>query len=304
MSWFRVDDSFPDHPKLEAIEGDPVRHAIAVAAWTLLGADSSGRGTDGFITSARVAKVLATWPSGMRAKACSALVEAKMWEERPDGAYQFHDWADYQPTKEQREIERRATRERQRAWKEKRRGGNGVANAPGNAVTDGVDDSASDVVQNAAPSRPVPSRPVRRKEKSRSADAESADALRESISELEARYPIALIADVRAGCSRSRASGKVADSVWHGVLVKLSGYALDVAVRGMATYVDRYAADGSKDEAYMLGIVRGEAKLGPMSAPPPRAPESPRRVLSPEEAARITAARIAANNARLPPVIA
>lgn len=149
MTWFRVDDSLPAHPKVEELEGDWQTHALAVAAWTLLGADSAARGTDGLVTLPRIAKVLQAWPERLRTKACEALVRVRLWEREGD-AFRFHDWTHYQPTKEQREKERAATRERQRAWKEKRRVGNAVTDASGNADYDGVD--------NTAPSRPVPSR--------------------------------------------------------------------------------------------------------------------------------------------------
>lgn len=152
MSWFRVDDSFPAHPKLEAL-GSGAEHAYAVAMWTLMGADSSARGTDGAVSRARLGRVL-PWPARVLDRASADLVRVGLWIATEDG-WQFHDWTHYQPTKEQREKERAATRERQRAWKEKRR----VGNASGNAVTDAVSNTVSDGVDNTAPSRPVPSRP-------------------------------------------------------------------------------------------------------------------------------------------------
>lgn len=147
MSWFRVDDSFPAHPKLELL-GDGPEHAYATAAWTLMGADSSARGTDGHVSRARLGRVL-PWPPRFLERAAADLVRVGLWLV-VEGGWQFHDWTHYQPTKEQREKERAATRERQKAWKAKRRAGN--------AVTDAVTHGVSDASDNTAPSRPVPSR--------------------------------------------------------------------------------------------------------------------------------------------------
>jgi hypothetical protein len=77
------------------------------------------------------------------------------------------------------------------------------------------------------------------------------------IEELSRRYPASLLVEVRAACARSRSTGRMADSVWLATLEKLDAFALDVALGGMQTFADRYA-DGSRDERYLLGIVRNE----------------------------------------------
>ena len=121
MPWFKVDDGFPEHDKLEEIEDDYVLHALCVAAWTLLGADCARRRTGGFVSESRVLKVLAFWPAKARDKATAALVKPlKLWEPAP-GGWQFHDWNDYQPSAEELAEEKNLKTERQRRYRKKQR---------------------------------------------------------------------------------------------------------------------------------------------------------------------------------------
>ena len=92
--------------------------------------------TDGFVPSGVVASLGGDWDD------TAALVNAGLWHQA-DGGFQFHDWAEYQPTKEQIQAERAKTRERV----EKHRA-NKASNDGGNGVTNGG--------RTGAPSRPVP----------------------------------------------------------------------------------------------------------------------------------------------------
>lgn len=134
MAWFKVDDGFWAHPKILMLSDG------AQALWLRAGSWSSQQLTDGFIPETALPMLRGT------VEAATELVSAGMWDRLPDG-WGFHDWEKYQPTREQVEGERQATRERLQRWRANRRTGNAV----GNGVTNGV--------SNAAPSRPVPSRP-------------------------------------------------------------------------------------------------------------------------------------------------
>lgn len=86
VTWFKVDDSFYDHPKVFDAPD------CAVALWTRAGTWSARNLTDGFV------------PSGMPARFCDdheravrELMTRGLWK-RARGGYQFHDWRDYQPT--------------------------------------------------------------------------------------------------------------------------------------------------------------------------------------------------------------
>lgn len=173
MTWFRVDDGFPDHPKLEALEDDPEMWKGALAVWVAIGCDSSKRLTDGHITTGRLRRI-----TPLRDEAlviADRLVELGLWERTEDG-YSFHDWLEYQPSREEVEEERQRNADRQRRHREKVRaeaearerarleaeseanaemgtaGRNGDCHALRNGVTH--------TVSNSAPTRPDPTRPL------------------------------------------------------------------------------------------------------------------------------------------------
>jgi len=85
MTWFKVDDSFYDHPKVFDAPD------CAVALWTRAGTWSARNLTDGFV------------PAGMPARFCNdvdlavrELLNRGLWK-RTKGGYLFHDWMQYQP---------------------------------------------------------------------------------------------------------------------------------------------------------------------------------------------------------------
>lgn len=105
MPWFKVDDNFYDHPKVDEL---PVS---AVGVWTLAGAYSARHLTDGFIPASRVSKL------GGSEDDTSALVSAGLWDEA-EGGFQFHNWDEYQPTKS--DVESRRDYERDRKARQRR----------------------------------------------------------------------------------------------------------------------------------------------------------------------------------------
>ena len=122
MPWFKVDDQLHSHPK-------PRRaNLAALGLWALAGSYSMAYKLDGFVPGWYVA--------GHRdgRKHADTLVRVGLWEsavrDKEEG-YVFHDWADYQPTSEEIEAERQASRDRQRAYRAKRRDArtNGAENA-------------------------------------------------------------------------------------------------------------------------------------------------------------------------------
>lgn len=133
MTWFKVDDTFHAHPKVLATE------PAALGLWVIAASWSSANLTEGFVPDHVLPRLL---PDS--ATLARALVTAGLWS-KVRGGHKFHDWTDYNPSKQAVENERRASAERQRRWREAKRNGRS------NAVTDGV--------TNAAPTRPVPPRP-------------------------------------------------------------------------------------------------------------------------------------------------
>lgn len=106
MSWFKVDDGFYDHPKVEELPN------AAVGLWVKAGTWCAKHETDGVIPASRV-KALKGTASQIR-----ALIECGLWCETTTSlgakAYSFRDWLDYQPSREEREEERASWREKKR----------------------------------------------------------------------------------------------------------------------------------------------------------------------------------------------
>lgn len=190
MTWFRVDDAFAEHPKLEALEAlGPETWSRCIAVWIAAGCYCARHTTDGAISRARLGRIT---PLGRDALAAAEhLVEAGLWDATDDG-FVFHDWSDYQPTKAELEADRAAKTERQKRWRQRRRaeklaqsqGVDASTNASHDASRDGPQDALRDALRDAsrdtprdasvdgrgasvadgsvdgAPSRPVPTRPV------------------------------------------------------------------------------------------------------------------------------------------------
>lgn len=162
MAWFKIDDTFHSHPKVRRAG------AAAVGVWATAGAFSSAYKADGFVPL--------WWVQGWGKTGTTAarkLVEVGLWDEaEQDGetGYQFHDWADYQPTSEEIERDREAARERQRRSRERKSrhaaGDHSMCDRchakQGNVTPSVTRDKTRDSrreSQYPVPTRPVPTRP-------------------------------------------------------------------------------------------------------------------------------------------------
>lgn len=137
MTWLKVDDSFYDHPKVfDASDA-------AVALWVRAGCWSARNLTDGFVPAGMPARL-----STSAEEASAELVRRGLWL-RVRGGYEFHDWREYQPTREAVEAERASARERMRLLRSRRRGAGQIGN--GSAEL-----QAKFAGSSQPPSRPVP----------------------------------------------------------------------------------------------------------------------------------------------------
>jgi len=107
MTWFKVDDGFWGHPKQTALAAAPV------ALWVRAGSWSGNQLTDGYVPTHMVAML------GARKRDADQLVVAGLWEE-VEGGYQFHDWAKWQPTREDVEKKRADDADRKAEWRRKK----------------------------------------------------------------------------------------------------------------------------------------------------------------------------------------
>ncbi len=104
MPWVRLDDQFPDHPKIVA--------AGPAAAWLYVcGLAYCARLlTDGFIPTGQVRK-LADVPNAM--KLAETLVKTGLWQASDEG-FIVHDFLEYNPSSDKVRSEREAAKERMR----------------------------------------------------------------------------------------------------------------------------------------------------------------------------------------------
>lgn len=109
MPWFKLDDTFGGHPKVEQAGN------AATGLWIRCAAYSAQYLLDGHIpleVARRYGK-----PSEIQ-----ALLDSGLWATNGDGGYVMPDYLDYNPSKEQVEADRAAARER---MSRKRRDTNG-----------------------------------------------------------------------------------------------------------------------------------------------------------------------------------
>jgi hypothetical protein len=145
MTWYKVDDGLPTHRKVLAIPRG-TRRLQAIGAWTLIGAWCAAERTEGRVPAAIVSEF------GIPTKVTADLLSVGLWH-KTDGGFEIHDYLDYNPTAEQIEADRVATRERQRRAREKSR-----VSRVSNAVTDAVTNASVTPPVTVPPSRPDPTR--------------------------------------------------------------------------------------------------------------------------------------------------
>lgn len=141
MTWAKIDDSMYDHPKILALGRD----MDAMALWALGASYCARHLTNGRVNREAIRVLLPSTPPQTRSRYARALVRVNLWIECDDGAYQYRDWADYNPTADKIKTLRQSAAQRQREYRDR----HAVTNAVSHAVRNGV--------RNASP---VPSRPI------------------------------------------------------------------------------------------------------------------------------------------------
>jgi hypothetical protein len=160
MPWFKVDDGLHSSRKVLSIPRS--MRLQAVGLWTLAGSWCAKELTDGHFPDYMVEE----W--GGSPELVEALVKSGLWESQSQG-FDFHNWGEYQPTKEEVEGARTAEAERKRKWRESRKSGRTDAPVPPDA-TDmshgtrrdgpmGQDGRVRQASGHPDPTRPDPTRP-------------------------------------------------------------------------------------------------------------------------------------------------
>ncbi len=234
MPYFAVDDGLYDHPKFDGITD------ASLALWTRAGSWCMRYLTDGFVPSDRVRKL------GYDTPQSDELVRRGIWH-GVQGGFRFHEWLKHQDSKADIEKHRDRWREEKRSKRRLKTHGKQEMSGSDSDAESGVDSTCPN------PTQPNPTNSYDSSTKSLPLDQ------RKEIAALEQRYQRSVIADARAACALSRRGGKISDSVWLTTLKALAVSPADVVERSVRTFVERHA-DGSKDERYLLGIVRGELR--------------------------------------------
>src|SRR6266705_2800835 len=133
MAWVRLDDGYPEHPKVDRV--GPLAAWLNVCAWAYCARNL----TDGFVPDGRVDQLAAVQKPRHLVE---LLLEGKLWERVP-GGFLVHDFLDYNPSREQVLKERAAAAKRVNDWRNTKR-----TNGVGNAVTPSVTNTASYGVTN------------------------------------------------------------------------------------------------------------------------------------------------------------
>lgn len=146
MTWARLDDHFPDHPKVAPLSDAAFRlHVAGIChAARLL--------TDGLLAEADVPRLVRNY----RPKALKELLE-EVWHgpnhecprcpQPAPGYLLIHDYTVSNPSRQRVAEERQATAERKRRWQTR------------NASENAVPDAAKNGSRNGSPTRPDPARP-------------------------------------------------------------------------------------------------------------------------------------------------
>jgi hypothetical protein len=105
MTWFKVDDSLHSNSKVRKVAA---RCPAALALWVIAGSFSADKLTEGFVRDDEL-----PWLLPGAETLAAELVAARLWR-RVKGGYQFHDWTQCNPTREQVEADRAKARDRMR----------------------------------------------------------------------------------------------------------------------------------------------------------------------------------------------
>ena len=164
MSWFRIDDRLPNSRKVLAIPRQ-IRCA-AIGLWSMAGAWCMDELTDGRLPKFMVEELAGT------PELAEALVKCGLWYDEPD-EYVFHDWADWQPSRDEVMEKREKNAARLRAWREQKARENEARNSVTNSVTNTVTNGGGNSVGTLSPTRPDPTRPDPLLKTPSSADADA-----------------------------------------------------------------------------------------------------------------------------------
>ncbi len=217
MAWFKVDDGLHASRKLLKI---PKRARFAaIGLWTVAGSWCADQLTDGSVPNYMITE----W--GAPPAAPEALADAGLWERTHDG-YVFYNWHEYQPSKQDVDAERAASRERMKDLRARRKQRKPPEQAEAGDVFGRTVTNGSENVRNPDPTRPDPTRPIREEAKASSSES----AIRNDFTDWYIEYP-------------RKASRGLAEKAYIKARKKATADELLAGVR-------RYAADPNREQEF------------------------------------------------------
>jgi hypothetical protein len=156
LSWLRIDDSAPDHPKWMELAEDPQLWAACWGLWVSCAAYCARQLTDGQVPRAYVVRATPL-PHKAAKEAAEALVRVGLWVQSGTG-YTFHDWLAYNPPAEKVRAKRDAAAERMAAGRNRSRSSDVRANRQrtDSEQTENGEDCSREGTAQFAPPVPVP----------------------------------------------------------------------------------------------------------------------------------------------------
>lgn len=254
MTWVRLEDDSPLHPKLLKLSDGAFRLWIHGLAFCNRGV------TDGRIDKSFL-YALGHHGGWTRRQIRGFLYELLeriepekngLWIEEGDH-YRIHEYEHHQAEAMKERVEKKREMDRIRQKNRREREVESQRESLGLSRRDTTRDPT------------VPSRPVKLTREFSSSNEEESVALpatpsgpsvRKQIETLESAYPKALVEQTRIGCGLRRRNGKLADTVWLSTLETLKSIGVNFSKMAMEKFVEKYA-DGEKDERYLIGIARG-----------------------------------------------
>lgn len=120
--WFKVDDKLHDHEKVHDVlieADDPLLGLAAMGLWVLAGSWSGDQLADGLVP----AHILRRWGPGVSTELTDLLTRAGLWDpattDNGRAAITFHDWLEFNDSREKVEADRLAAKIRQAFYRDK-----------------------------------------------------------------------------------------------------------------------------------------------------------------------------------------
>lgn len=122
MGWIKLDNNFPDHPKVLSLTDEAFRLYVAGLCY------SSRYLTDGVLSEAVVDRLLPARTRENISKSSEQLEANDLWLRR-ENCWEIAGYSEHQSSKEEVEQAKQANRERVAKWREKQQRANGITNA-------------------------------------------------------------------------------------------------------------------------------------------------------------------------------